>query len=154
MSEKVEENKPISYVYMGERLNGSILVAMVCPVIDGQVYESKRTLFKKPRSKGRLSTGWIHSGTGSINPDTNEIETISFGDALPIRPYTENGFDKQMLILERESQTQATMLKKSKEQSLTSHIDELVKPIRKAMNKTNHAGRAAILAMVIERLTK
>ncbi|HDY7429377.1 hypothetical protein [Vibrio vulnificus] len=154
MSEQITEDKTISYVYMGERLNGTNLVAMVCPVVDGLVLANKYTLFKKPRSKGRLSTGWIHSGSGTINPDSNEIESISFSDAVPIRPHNENGFDREMLILEREAQTQATMLKKSKERPLTSHIDELVKPIRKAMNKTNHAGRAAILAMVIERLTK
>ncbi|NGZ66303.1 hypothetical protein G6Z92_04785 [Vibrio aestuarianus subsp. cardii] len=154
MSERVTEDKTITYAYMGERLNGAMLVAMVCPVIDGRPWESHCTLFKKPRSKGRLSTGWIHSGTGTINPDTNEIESISFSDAVPIRPHTTNGFDREMSILERQAQTQATMFKKAKEKSLNSHIDELVKPIRKAMNKTNHAGRAAILAMVIERLTK
>lgn len=154
MTEQVKEDKTIVYAYMGERLNGSTLVAMVCPVIDGNPLINRFTLFKKPRSKGRLTTGWLHSGTGLLNPDTNEIESISFSDPVPIRPLTIDGFDMQMLILEREAQTQAIMLKKSKERPLSSHIDELVKPIRKAMNKTNHAGRAAILAMVIERLTK
>lgn len=154
MAEQVAEEKPIIYAYMGERLNGSTLVAMVCPVVDGEPLTSHYTLFKKPRSKGRLSTGWIHSGSGTIDPDSNEIDTVSFADAVPVKPYTTDGFDREMLILEREAQTQAAMFKRAKVRPLNSHIDELVKPIRKAMNKTNHAGRAAILAMVIERLTK
>ncbi|EPO2911716.1 hypothetical protein ACT7TL_003276 [Vibrio cholerae] len=154
MSEKVAEEQTITYAYLGERLNGSVLVSMVCPVVDGKPLVNNYTLFKKPRSKGRLSTGWIHSGSGTINVDTNEINTICFSDAVPIRPCTVDGFEREMLILEKEAQTQAVMFKKAKERPLNSHIDELVKPIRKAMNKTNHAGRAAILAMVIERLTK
>jgi hypothetical protein len=33
------------------------------------------------------------------------------------------------------------------------NIDEIAKPICKPIDKTNHAGRAALFAMVIERLT-
>ncbi|MEZ8959535.1 hypothetical protein AB6E94_19135 [Vibrio lentus] len=154
MEEKVVEEETITYAYMGERLNGTTLVALVCPLVNGELLTDNYSLFKKPRSKGRLSTGWIHSGTGSIDPTTNEIVSISFSDALPIRPHILGGFDREMSTLERSAQTQAAMLKKAKERTINTHIDELVKPIRKAMDKTNHAGRAAILALVIERLTK
>lgn len=154
MAEQVQQENIITFFYMGERLNGDQLVAVVCPVVDGKPLLSKRTLFKKSRSKGRLSTGWIHSTSGSVNPDSSEIESISLTAAVPVRPIQDNGLDQEMRLLERGAQTEAAMFKKAKEHTLNSQIDELVKPIRKAMNKTNHAGRTAILAMVIERLIK
>ncbi|HAV1412770.1 hypothetical protein P3521_03570 [Vibrio parahaemolyticus] len=154
MSEPVEKENVITFFYMGERLNGDQLVAVVCPIVDGHPQPSKRTLFKKARSKGRLSTGWIHTTSGDLNPDSGEIESISLSSSIPVRPYQQNGLDQEMRLLERSAQTEVAMFKKAKEHTLNNQIDELVKPIRKAMNRTNHAGRSAILAMVIERLTK
>lgn len=83
-----------------------------------------------------------------------EVSGITFGSQKLIRPCIEEDLVEECLILDRAAMDEENIIKKAKQQNLTAHIDNLVRPIRNAMAKTNATGKAAILALVIQRLTK
>lgn len=101
-----------------------------------------------------LSVGWVHSTVGIISSTTGRVKRISISGASPVRPHPEENFIIEHRALSRAAETEKAMLKKAKEKTLVNQIDALVEPIRNAMDKTNSAGRAAIMALVIQRLTR
>ncbi|BAV81121.1 hypothetical protein [Vibrio phage CKB-S2] len=150
---KEAENNQITFVYMGERLVQGAMYACVCPVVEGIALTSNYSLFKTKR-RSMLITGWVHSAEGEKD-ENQQVTKIIFDTVQAIREQVlPSGFAEQMRLEQQEDRTKKAMIDKAKKDTATQDIRGMLAPIRRAMNKTNHQGRAALLALVIQELTR
>ncbi|CAH9011892.1 conserved hypothetical protein [Vibrio phage 448O51-1] len=150
----MEESKGLAFVYMGERLADGKLYACVCPLVGGLALTSKSSFFAV-KKKSNLLTGWIHEATSGEVGGDGDICRINFASAKAVREYTlDCKFAERMRLDQQEHRTQKNMLDKEKKETATKDLRNRLAPIRNAMNKTNHAGKAALLALVIKELTR
>lgn len=147
-------DRSFEFVYLGERLVNGKLYVCVCPFVEGVAPTSKKTYFKQAR-RSMLFVGWAHKTTGEISGESKEISTINFSRVSALHEVVApRGFASEMRMEQQQHRTRKNMEAKARSDAITKDIDALVRSIRSAMNKTNHAGKAAIMALVIERLTK
>lgn len=143
-------------LYMGlRRINGKMAV-MFCPVVGGVAVQSCYTLFNKPKASliSGLHVGWVYSLECELNETSGEITSINFGSHNALRPYHEKGTVDELMVLDRAAKAEEDMAKKAKDENLNKRIDDLVRPLKRAIDKTNPAGRAAIIALIMQRLMK
>lgn len=154
MTEVKKADEEMTFVYMGERLSNGKLYVCACPIVEGVALTSMTAFFSGAK-KTNLSIGWVHGSTGEINKETGEINSINFGNAFPIREYIgKPDFAEAMRIKTAEARTQKAMITKAKDDTFTKDLRKRLAPIKRAMNKTNHDGKSALLALVIKELTR
>lgn len=150
-------------LYMGlRRINGKMAV-MFCPVVGGVAVQSCYTIFNKPKAIfnkpkasliSGLHVGWVYSLECELNAASGEIVSVNFGSHNALRQYHDKGTVDELMVLERAAKAEEDMAKKAKDENLTKRIDELVRPLKRAIDKTNPAGRAAIIALIMQRLMR
>jgi len=153
------ERERITMVYMGQRWDTndktiSYEWQRTEPVNGTPELVDRPRIWKKVLEPG-ANIGGMYEFYGKL--DENEKLTIYNGKGSPVEYKGRFAFHDDQRLMDwhaqnRAATTQQTLERNKKKDGLYDPIDEALKPIRAAMQKTNYAGRQAILAYIINRL--
>lgn len=128
---------------------GRKLFIKVCPVIDGVPELEKASLFKAP--KYTPSPSWTCTGLGTIAPD-GTIDSLSTGDIRPVNEWFANSTEYR--LKDQLARDEHRLYIAASKESNLEVIDRTLAPIKRLYDTTNATGKAALIALVINRLTK
>ncbi|AET42177.1 hypothetical protein VPEG_00026 [Vibrio phage SIO-2] len=125
------------------------LYIKVCPVVDGVPEVDKSSLFKAP--KYTPSPSWTCTALGTIAPD-GTIDSLNTGDIRPVTQWFANSTDYR--LKDQLARDEHRLYAAANKESNLEVIDKTLEPIKRLYNSTNAAGKSALIALVINRLTK
>ncbi|ANO57571.1 hypothetical protein [Vibrio phage vB_VhaS-a] len=125
------------------------LFIKVCPMVEGKPQPERATLFKAP--KYTASVSWVYTALGTMS-ESGTIDSLSTGDMRPVNQWHQT-YDDYRLRDQLARDEHRLYAAASKESNLEV-IDRTLAPIKRLYNLTSATGKAALIALVINRLTK
>jgi len=146
----MSESTEIEFLVHPRQVNKGKLILVVSPLDENGQPTRECSYFTAPKTF--YFAGWICKATGEVDPDTGRINTLATNAISSVRQYEPEYW--QMKVQDEANARGVKLQNDAKKATTATLLDECLAPIQKAMAGTNAQGRAALIGLVIQRLTK
>ncbi|UOX38357.1 hypothetical protein VpasPP24_17 [Vibrio phage Vpas_PP24] len=150
MSDKSVGRVDFQFMYRNFDEGTRKLYIVVCPIVNGVPEPKKASLFKCPRGYVP-SSGWICTAIGALS-EYGIVSELNISNIRPVKLWSEN--NEEYRLKDQQARDLKRIYDASTKESNLEVIDQTLAPIKRLYNSTNAAGKSALIALVINRLTK